>query len=54
MKLNRHHSLFRQGRLADSLAEHRRLMEAIASGDPLRARQEMQAHFESGLEAATA
>ncbi len=26
MKLNRHHSLFKQGRLADSLAEHRSLM----------------------------
>jgi DNA-binding GntR family transcriptional regulator len=28
MKLNRHHSLFKQGRLADSLAEHRALKSA--------------------------
>ena len=33
MKLNRHHSLFKQGRLADSLAEHRALMAAIAARD---------------------
>jgi DNA-binding GntR family transcriptional regulator len=28
MKLNRHLSLFKQGRLADSLAEHRAVMKA--------------------------
>jgi DNA-binding FadR family transcriptional regulator len=33
MKLNRHHSLFKRGRLADSLAEHRALMAAIAARD---------------------
>ena len=54
MKLNRHHSLFKQGRLADSLAEHRALMQAIASHDAAQARRLMQAHFESGLEAAAA
>jgi len=52
MKLNRHHSLFRQGRLADSLAEHRALMGAIEAGDGARAARLMRAHFESGLEAA--
>jgi DNA-binding GntR family transcriptional regulator len=52
MKLNRHHSLFRQGRLADSLAEHRALMQAIAARDGDAARRVMRAHFESGLEAA--
>ncbi len=52
MKLNRHHSLFKQGRLADSLAEHRQLMQAIAQRDPQRARQLMKAHFDHGLEAA--
>jgi DNA-binding GntR family transcriptional regulator len=52
MKLNRHHSLFKQGRLADSLAEHRALMEAIEAGDGARAQALMRAHFESGLEAA--
>ena len=52
MKLNRHHSLFKQGRLADSLAEHRALMEAIEARDATSARYLMQAHFASGLEAA--
>ena len=52
MKLNRHHSLFAQGRLQDSLAEHRLIMEAITRGDGPSARQRMQQHFESGLEAA--
>jgi DNA-binding GntR family transcriptional regulator len=52
MKLNRHHSLFKQGRLADSLGEHRALMAAIAARDPARATALMRAHFENGLEAA--
>ena len=52
MKLNRHHSLFKQGRLSDSLAEHRALMDAIAAQDGARARELMRAHFEHGLEAA--
>ena len=52
MKLNRHHSLLKQGRLADSLAEHRAVMAAIAARDAEKARALMRAHFESGLEAA--
>jgi DNA-binding GntR family transcriptional regulator len=52
MKLNRHHSLFKQGRLADSLAEHRALMLAIEERNAPRAAKLMKAHFESGLEAA--
>ena len=52
MKLNRHHSLFKQGRLADSLAEHRALMAAIEAHDAPKATRLMRAHFESGLEAA--
>ena len=52
MKLNRHHSLFKQGRLSDSLAEHQALMQAIAARDAERARALMQAHFAQGLEAA--
>jgi len=52
MKLNRHHSLFKHGRLADSLAEHRALMAAIAARDDAGAARLMKAHFESGLEAA--
>jgi DNA-binding GntR family transcriptional regulator len=52
MKLNRHHSLFKQGRLADSLAEHRALMAAIAGRDGTKAARLMREHFGSGLEAA--
>lgn len=52
MKLNRHHSLFKRGRLAESLAEHRALMQAIDNRRPALARRLMQAHFRSGLEAA--
>lgn len=52
MKLNRHHSLFRQGRIADSVAEHRDLMHAIAVKDAAGAASVMRTHFASGLEAA--
>jgi DNA-binding GntR family transcriptional regulator len=52
MKLNRHHSLFRRGRLADSLAEHRALMQAIAARDGAAAARLMREHFAAGLEAA--
>jgi len=53
MKLNRHHSLFRQGRLASSLAEHRELMAAIEGRDARAATRLMRSHFENGLEAAS-
>jgi len=52
MKLNRHHSLFKQGRLAESLAEHRALMKAVQAKDGTAAAKLMRAHFDSGLEAA--
>ena len=52
MKLNRHHSLFKQGRLAESLLEHRALMQAIEARDAVAAARLMKAHFDSGLEAA--
>ena len=51
MKLNRHHSLFKRGRLAESLAEHRALMAAIEQRDTEAAAALMRAHFKSGLEA---
>lgn len=53
MKLNRHHSLFKQGRLAESLAEHRALMAAIEKRRPDEARRLMKAHFDNGLDAAS-
>jgi DNA-binding GntR family transcriptional regulator len=52
MKLNRHHSLFKQGRLADSLAEHRALMAALLARSGARATALMREHFANGLEAA--
>ena len=52
MKLNRHHSLFKQGRLVDSLGEHRLLMEALKRRNAARATVLMREHFASGLEAA--
>ncbi len=53
MKLNRHQSLARRGRLAESLAEHRALMEAIEQHDAGAAAALMRAHFRKGLEAAS-
>jgi DNA-binding GntR family transcriptional regulator len=52
MKLNRHHSLLKQGRIGESLAEHRALMQALEARDTKRATRLMREHFESGLEAA--
>ena len=51
MKLNRHHSLFKQGRLVDSLAEHRALMAAITQREPAKAASLMRRHFAAGLDA---
>ncbi len=53
MKLNRHHSLLKSGRIEESLAEHRALMQALMQRDAEAAVQRMQAHFRNGLEAAT-
>lgn len=53
MKLNRHHSLFKRGRLADSLAEHRELMAALERRDATAAAGLMRQHFSNGLKAAT-
>jgi DNA-binding GntR family transcriptional regulator len=53
MKLNRHNSLFKQGRIEDSLAEHRAILEAMLARDAVGTRQAMQTHFAQGLEAAT-
>ena len=53
MKLNRHNSLLKSGRMAESLNEHRALMAAITSRDALSTVQRMQEHFANGLEAAT-
>ncbi|HZF82375.1 MAG TPA: GntR family transcriptional regulator [Burkholderiaceae bacterium] len=52
MKLNRHNSLLKAGRIGESLAEHRAVMAAIEARDPTAAMARMQAHFRNGLEAA--
>jgi len=53
MKLNRHHSLFKQGRLEASLKEHRQIMAALKARNADRVRQLMQQHFANGKEAAS-
>ena len=52
MKLNRHNSLLKSGRIQESLNEHRALMAAIVAHDATLGQQRMQEHFKSGLEAA--
>jgi DNA-binding GntR family transcriptional regulator len=52
MKLNRHNSLLKAGRIEESLAEHRAILDALLQRNPDAARQCMQQHFRSGLEAA--
>ncbi len=52
MKLNRHNSLLKNGRIEESLAEHRAIMAALSARDAPASMQEMQAHFRNGLEAA--
>jgi DNA-binding GntR family transcriptional regulator len=53
MKLNRHHSLLKTGRIAESLKEHRALMEALTQRNAALAVERMREHFRNGLEAAT-
>ena len=53
MNLNRHNSTFKQGRIEDSLSEHRAILDAMLSRDPEGTRRAMQAHFAQGLQAAT-
>ncbi|ABM59118.1 GntR family transcriptional regulator [Verminephrobacter eiseniae] len=53
MKLNRHHSLFKQGRIDDSLHEHRAILAALLARDARATEQAMRAHFAQGLEAAS-
>ena len=53
MKLNRHNSLLKQGRIEDSLREHRCILDAMLAGNGPATVQAMQEHFSHGLEAAT-
>ena len=53
MKLNRQHSLLKQGRIEESLREHQVLVQALVQRDPAAATHAMLSHFRNGLEAAT-
>jgi DNA-binding GntR family transcriptional regulator len=52
MKLCRHHSLFKHGRLEASLREHRQLLAALKARDAPLAQQLMQQHLAQGRDAA--
>lgn len=52
MKLNRHHSLLKEGRLAASLNEHRFLMKALLTRNADLTRALMSQHINSGQAAA--
>jgi DNA-binding GntR family transcriptional regulator len=52
MKLNRHNSLLKTGRIEESLAEHRAIVSALVQRNAALAVQRMREHFQSGLEAA--
>ena len=53
MKLNRHNSLLKSGRIEESLREHQALLEALLARDVSASVARMQAHFANGLEAAS-
>ena len=52
MKLNRHNSLLKSGRIDESLTEHRAIMQALSLSDATTAVLRMKEHFANGLEAA--
>ena len=51
IKLSRHHSLFSDGRLKQSLAEHREILEALGRRDAAGTEQAMREHISSGRRA---
>jgi DNA-binding GntR family transcriptional regulator len=52
MKLNRHNSLLKSGRIEESLAEHQVIMAALLARNAPASVAAMQKHFSNGLEAA--
>ncbi len=52
MKLNRHNSLLKSGRVTESLNEHRAIMTSLVARDSATTVQRMREHFTNGLEAA--
>lgn len=51
IKLSRHHSLLSEGRLEQSLEEHRRILAALLARDKAGAEAEMRAHISSARQA---
>lgn len=52
MKLNRHNSLLKTGRIAESLQEHQAMVQAMVQRDPALSAQRVREHFANGLQAA--
>jgi len=52
MKLNRHNSLLKTGRIGESLAEHRAILQALLARDAAATVLCMRTHFSNGLQAA--
>lgn len=52
MKLNRHNSLLKTGRVEESLAEHQAIMQALSVRNATLTHQRMREHFANGLDAA--
>ncbi len=52
MKLNRQNSLLKTGRVAQALAEHQAVLDALTQRNAPAAAKAMRAHFEAGLVAA--
>jgi DNA-binding GntR family transcriptional regulator len=53
MKLNRHSSLFKTGRIQDSLQEHDAIVQAMLARQADAAIEAVKRHFANGLTAAT-
>jgi DNA-binding GntR family transcriptional regulator len=52
MKLNRHNSLLKTGRIAESLQEHQAMLQALVQRDPVLSAQRVREHYANGLQAA--
>ncbi len=52
MKLNRHNSLLKTGRIGESLLEHRAILQALLARDAEATALRMREHFSNGLSAA--
>lgn len=52
MKLNRHNSLLKSGRIQESLDEHAAILKALLARDGAQSMRRMQEHFKNGLLAA--